>query len=39
MTAPVAHGGTAGLAIELSLAMLIVAIALVAWARGRKDGP
>jgi hypothetical protein len=33
------HGGTAGLAIEVALAGLIVAIALAAWVGGRKDKP
>jgi hypothetical protein len=35
----VAHGGTTGLAIELSLALLIVVIALAAWVGGRRDKP
>jgi hypothetical protein len=35
----IAHGGTAGAAIELALAGLIVAIALAAWIGGRKDKP
>jgi hypothetical protein len=33
----IAHGGTAGLAIEVALAGLIVAIALAAWVGGRRD--
>jgi hypothetical protein len=33
----VAHGGTAGLAIEIAMAGLIVAIALAAWVGARKD--
>lgn len=32
-----AHGGTAGLAIEVALAGLIVAIALAAWVGGRRE--
>jgi hypothetical protein len=32
-----AHGGTAGLAIEVALAVLIVAIALAAWVGGRRE--
>lgn len=32
-----AHGGTAGLAIEIALAGLIVAIALAAWVGGRRE--
>jgi hypothetical protein len=35
----IAHGGTAGLAIEVAMAGLIVAIALAAWVGGRKDKP
>jgi hypothetical protein len=33
----IAHGGTAGLAIEVALAALIVAIALAAWVGGRRE--
>jgi hypothetical protein len=33
----VAHGGTAGLAIEVALAGLIVALAVAVWVGGRKD--
>jgi broad specificity polyphosphatase/5'/3'-nucleotidase SurE len=33
----VAHGGTVGLAIEVAMAGLIVAIALAAWVGARKD--
>jgi hypothetical protein len=33
----IAHGGVAGAAVELSLALLIVAIALAAWVGGRRD--
>jgi hypothetical protein len=32
-----AHGGTAGLVIEVAMAGLIVAIALAAWVGARKD--
>jgi hypothetical protein len=32
-----AHGGTAGLVIEVALAGLIVAIALAAWVGGRRE--
>jgi hypothetical protein len=39
VNAVVAHGGTIGLAIELSLALLILAIGLAAWVGGRKDKP
>jgi hypothetical protein len=35
----IAHGGTAGLAIEVALAGLIVAIALAVWVGGRRDKP
>ncbi|MGH3085595.1 MAG: hypothetical protein ACRDNP_16340 [Gaiellaceae bacterium] len=35
----VAHGGTAGAAVELSLALLIVAIALAVWVGRRQDKP
>jgi hypothetical protein len=35
----IAHGGTTGLAIEVALAGLIVAIALAVWVGGRKDKP
>jgi hypothetical protein len=35
--ATLAHGGTAGLAIEIAMAGLIVAIALAAWVGGRRD--
>jgi hypothetical protein len=34
----VAHGGTAGLVIEVAMAGLIVAIALAAWVGARRDG-
>jgi hypothetical protein len=34
----VAHGGTAGLVIEVAMAGLIVAIALAAWVGTRRDG-
>jgi hypothetical protein len=33
----VAHGGAAGLAIEVAFAALIVAIALAVWVGGRRD--
>jgi hypothetical protein len=33
----IAHGGVAGAVVELSLALLIVAIALAVWVGGRKD--
>ena len=33
-----AHGGVAGAVVELTAALLIVAIALAVWAGGRKDG-
>jgi hypothetical protein len=33
----IAHGGTAGAVVELSLALLIVAIALAVWVGGRRD--
>jgi hypothetical protein len=33
----VAHGGTAGAIVEVSLALLVVAIALAVWVGGRKD--
>jgi hypothetical protein len=33
----VAHGGVAGAVMEVSGALLIVAIALAAWVGGRKD--
>jgi hypothetical protein len=39
VNAIIAHGGTTGLAIELSLALLIVVIALAAWVGGRRDKP
>jgi hypothetical protein len=32
-----AHGGVVGLAVELSLAIAIVAIALAAWVGGRRE--
>jgi hypothetical protein len=35
----IAHGGTAGAVVELSLALLIVAIALVVWVGRRQDKP
>jgi hypothetical protein len=35
--APLAHGGTAGLAVEVAFALAIVAIALAAWVGGRRD--
>ncbi len=35
----VAHGGMVGVVIEASLALGIVAIALVAWLAGRRDKP
>jgi hypothetical protein len=31
------HGGVTGAAIEISLAVLIVAVALAAWVGGRRD--
>jgi hypothetical protein len=33
----IAHGGAAGLAIEVAMAGLIVAIALAAWLGARRD--
>ncbi|MFL5970806.1 MAG: hypothetical protein ACJ750_00230 [Gaiellaceae bacterium] len=33
-----AHGGVAGAVVELTAALLIVAIALAVWVGGRKDG-
>jgi hypothetical protein len=33
----IAHGGTAGAVVEVSLALLIVAIALAVWVGGRRD--
>ena len=33
----IAHGGVAGAVVEVSAALLIVAIALAAWVGGRKD--
>jgi hypothetical protein len=33
----IAHGGVTGAVIEVSLALLIVAIALAAWVAGRRD--
>jgi hypothetical protein len=33
----VAHGGVTGAIIEISAALLIVAIALAVWVGGRKD--
>jgi hypothetical protein len=35
----IAHGGTAGAVVELSLALLIVAIALAVWVGRRQDKP
>jgi hypothetical protein len=35
----IAHGGTAGAAVEVSLALLIVAIALAVWVGARRDKP
>jgi hypothetical protein len=35
----VLHGGTTGAIIEASLALGIVAIALVAWLAGRREKP
>ena len=32
-----AHGGVAGAIVEVSIALLIVAIALAAWVGNRKD--
>jgi hypothetical protein len=32
-----AHGGVAGAIVEVSIALLIVAIALAAWVGSRKD--
>jgi hypothetical protein len=32
-----AHGGVAGAVLEVSAALLIVAIALAAWVGGRRD--
>ncbi|HEV3477938.1 MAG TPA: hypothetical protein VG144_00660 [Gaiellaceae bacterium] len=32
-----AHGGLTGAVVELSLALLIVAIALAAWVGGRRE--
>jgi hypothetical protein len=37
LDATLAHGGTVGLAIEIAMAGLIVAIALAAWVGGRRD--
>ena len=37
MSAIVAHAGTIGLVIEVALALLILAIGVAAWLRGRKD--
>jgi hypothetical protein len=34
----IAHGGLAGAAVEVALALLIVAVALAAWLGGRRDG-
>jgi hypothetical protein len=34
---PLAHGGVAGLVVELAFALAIVAIALAAWVGGRRD--
>jgi hypothetical protein len=39
LSAPIAHGGTAGAVVELSLALLIVAIALAVWVGTRQDKP
>jgi hypothetical protein len=33
----VAHGGVTGLAVELSLALLILAIGLAAWVGARRE--
>jgi hypothetical protein len=38
LTVPLAHGGVAGAVVELSFALLIVAIALAAWVGARRDG-
>jgi hypothetical protein len=35
----VAHGGTVGIVVEASLALGIVAIALVVWLAGRREKP
>jgi hypothetical protein len=35
----IAHGGTAGAVVELSLALLVVAIGLAVWVGGRQDKP
>jgi hypothetical protein len=35
----IAHGGTTGAVVELSLALLIVAIALAVWVGARRDKP
>jgi hypothetical protein len=37
LTLPLAHGGVAGAVVEVSFALLIVAIALAAWVGNRKD--
>ena len=37
MTAVFAHGGVAGAIVELSAALLIVALAAAAWVGGRRD--
>lgn len=37
MTTVLAHGGVGGAVVEVSVALLIVAIALAAWVGGRKD--
>jgi hypothetical protein len=34
---PLAHGGAAGAAVEVTFALLIVAIALAAWVGTRRD--
>jgi hypothetical protein len=35
----IAHGGTPGAVVELSVALLIVAIALAVWVGRRQDKP
>jgi hypothetical protein len=35
----VAHGGVAGAAVEVAMALLIVAIALAVWVGQRRDKP
>jgi hypothetical protein len=34
---PLAHGGTAGAIVEVSFALLIVALALAAWVGSKRD--